>query len=98
MELLHRREAKRRGETLAWGHPQNTLIKQTPGFLYQPIDEMRDYFGEQVTMYFSWLGLYTKALASLSILSALRGRLSALSISNRKSVSCGGFLWTHGCL
>jgi hypothetical protein len=53
---------------------------------------MRDYFGEQVTMYFSWLGLYTKALASLSVLSALRGRLSALRISNRKSVSYGGFL------
>ena len=86
------------GKTLAWGHPQNTPAKQTPGFLYQPIDEMRDYFGEQVTMYFSWLGPYTKVLASLSILSALRGRLSALSISNRKSVSCGGFLWTHGCL
>ena len=29
---------------------------------YQPLEEIRDYFGDEVGMYFSWLGTYTKAL------------------------------------
>ena len=34
---------------------------RTSGPFYQPIDELRDYFGDQVGMY-SWLELYTRAL------------------------------------
>jgi|EP01046_Picozoa_sp_COSAG06_P012677 hypothetical protein len=30
---------------------------------YQPIEEVRDYFGDEVALYFSWLGMYTSALA-----------------------------------
>jgi hypothetical protein len=37
------------------------------GFLHQPIDEIRDYFGDGTGMYFSWLEVYTKALAMASI-------------------------------
>jgi len=37
-----------------WGIPT--------GFLYQPIDQIRDYFGDGTAMYFSWLETYTKAL------------------------------------
>eukprot|EP01050_Picozoa_sp_SAG11_P007625 SAG11_NODE_642_length_8006_cov_6.996965_6_plen_64_part_00 len=34
---------------------------------YQPIDEVRDYFGDDLGLYFSWLGMYTKALNIMSI-------------------------------
>lgn len=34
---------------------------------YQPIEEVRDYFGDEVALYFSWLGMYTSALAVNSI-------------------------------
>ena len=37
------------------------------GFLHQPIDEIRDYFGDGTGMYFSWLDVYTRALAMASI-------------------------------
>ena len=30
--------------------------------LYQPIDEVRDYFGDEVALYFAWLGIYTRML------------------------------------
>lgn len=29
---------------------------------FQPIDEIRDYFGDEVAMYFAWLGVYTRSL------------------------------------
>ncbi|XP_046403145.1 anoctamin-5-like isoform X2 [Ischnura elegans] len=28
----------------------------------QPLDEIREYFGDEVALYFAWLGLYTKSL------------------------------------
>lgn len=37
----------------------------------QPIDEIRDYFGEEIAMYFAWLGFYTFALWILSIIGIL---------------------------
>lgn len=60
------------GNTLAMGHPG--LIEQPvrflgvpTGFLHQPIDEIRDYFGDGTAMYFSWLEMYAKALWVASI-------------------------------
>ena len=35
--------------------------------VYQPIEEIRDYFGDDVGLYFSWLGVYTKALFVMSL-------------------------------
>ena len=35
---------------------------------YQPIEEIRDYFGDDVGLYFSWLGTYTQALLLQSTL------------------------------
>jgi hypothetical protein len=58
--------------TLAMGDP--ALVEQPvsflgvpTGFLHQPIDEIRDYFGDGTAMYFSWLELYAKALWIASI-------------------------------
>eukprot|EP01043_Picozoa_sp_COSAG02_P026908 COSAG02_NODE_1564_length_11912_cov_7.524676_2_plen_1114_part_00 len=40
-----------------------------PGsLLYQPLEEIRDYFGDDVGLYFAWLGLYTKMLIPNTVL------------------------------
>lgn len=36
-------------------------------FKYQPINAIKDYFGEEVALYFSWLGLYTSFLLPAAI-------------------------------
>eukprot|EP01047_Picozoa_sp_COSAG01_P017372 COSAG01_NODE_917_length_12755_cov_11.197851_6_plen_182_part_00 len=56
---------------LPLGHPDRTLETIQFGFLYQPLDDVRDYFGDDNGMYFSWLGTYTKALVSASILGVI---------------------------
>lgn len=38
---------------------------------YQPLEEIRDYFGDDVGLYFSWLGTYTQALLLQSTLGML---------------------------
>ena len=38
---------------------------------YQPIDEIRDYFGEHVALYFAWLGLYTRSLTYPMVLGCI---------------------------
>ena len=35
---------------------------------YQPLEEIRDYFGDTIGLYFSWLGTYTRALFAFSLL------------------------------
>ena len=34
---------------------------------YQPLEEIRDYFGDDLGLYFSWIGLYTRMLTVCSI-------------------------------
>lgn len=38
---------------------------------FQPIDQVRDYFGEHVALYFAWLGLYTRYLTYPMLLGML---------------------------
>ncbi|KAG9285121.1 hypothetical protein G9A89_008468 [Geosiphon pyriformis] len=38
---------------------------------FQPLDEVRDYFGEKYGMYFAWLGLYTTWLLVATILGCI---------------------------
>ena len=42
-------------------HPENEP-RQQPAMLWQPIDEIRDYFGDHVAIYFAWMELYTRGL------------------------------------
>ncbi|XP_071443817.1 anoctamin-6-like [Hetaerina americana] len=34
----------------------------------QPLDEIREYFGDEVALYFAWLGLYTKSLIPAAVM------------------------------
>ena len=36
-------------------------------YKYQPLDHIRDYFGEKIAIYFAWLGFYTGWLLPASI-------------------------------
>lgn len=52
----------------------------------QPLDEIKDYFGAQVALYFAWLGFYSKMLlgpAVLGVVTILFGL--ATMFSNRIS-------------
>eukprot|EP01052_Picozoa_sp_SAG31_P026523 SAG31_NODE_2409_length_5754_cov_2.321485_2_plen_1028_part_00 len=55
---------------IAYHDPDNVPTGQF-GPLYQPIDEIRDYFGEEVAIYFAWLGCYTSSLTYPAILGVL---------------------------
>ena len=39
--------------------------------MYQPLDEIRDYFGDDNAIYFSWLATYTKALGIAGIFGSI---------------------------
>jgi hypothetical protein len=36
-------------------------------FKYQPLPEIRAYFGDKMAMYFAWLGFYTTMLVPLAL-------------------------------
>lgn len=40
-------------------------------FKFQPIDEIKDYFGVQFALYFAWLGFYTYMLLPASFVGIL---------------------------
>ena len=40
-------------------------------YKYQPIDHIRDYFGEKISLYFAWLGAYTHWLLFPTIVGVL---------------------------
>ena len=54
-----------RSGALSVYHPENEAKKQFGWCtfpLWQPIDEVRDYFGDVVGLYFAWMEVYTSAL------------------------------------
>uniref|UniRef100_A0AAY4BQF6 Anoctamin n=1 Tax=Denticeps clupeoides TaxID=299321 RepID=A0AAY4BQF6_9TELE len=40
-------------------------------FKYQPVDLIRRYFGEQIGLYFAWLGVYTQLLIPASVIGVI---------------------------
>ena len=52
---------------LSYFHPENGEVTRFALF-YQPLNEIRDYFGDEVAMYFAWLEVYTRALVVPSVL------------------------------
>eukprot|EP01048_Picozoa_sp_COSAG05_P013010 COSAG05_NODE_1345_length_5128_cov_2.221316_3_plen_1405_part_00 len=47
------------------------LKKNQWAYGYQPIDEIRDYFGDSIALYFCWLGLYVQSLVLPSVVGLL---------------------------
>lgn len=41
--------------------------KWSKWYKYQPIDHIREYFGEKIAIYFAWLGFYTAWLIPAAI-------------------------------
>jgi hypothetical protein len=56
-----------RGAHYSW---DNADVQQS-ALWYQPIDEIRDYFGVEIALYFAWLGIYTQALVWPAVLGVL---------------------------
>eukprot|EP00058_Branchiostoma_floridae_P028493 XP_002613984.1 hypothetical protein BRAFLDRAFT_67435 [Branchiostoma floridae] len=50
-------------------------------YKYQPLDHIREYFGEKIGIYFAWLGLYTAWLLPASIVGLMVFLYGVLSIS-----------------
>ena len=50
-------------------YPNNPELQWS--YSYQPIDAIRDYFGDAVALYFSWLGIYVQSLVWSSIMGVL---------------------------
>lgn len=46
---------------------QHAYVVPQPAILYQPIDEIRDYFGDEVAIYFAWMAVFTRALVFPSL-------------------------------
>eukprot|EP01118_Nematostelium_gracile_P007789 TRINITY_DN2553_c0_g1_i3.p1 TRINITY_DN2553_c0_g1~~TRINITY_DN2553_c0_g1_i3.p1 ORF type:complete len:614 (+),score=155.14 TRINITY_DN2553_c0_g1_i3:501-2342(+) len=59
-------EDKRKELLQEWGNPKKLLSRQ-------PIDKIRNYFGEEIALYFAWLGFYTNWLIYASILGVFCG-------------------------
>jgi hypothetical protein len=50
---------------------ERRVFKFPYSLIYQPLEEIRDYFGDDVGLYFAWLGQYTKSLGMMSITGVL---------------------------
>ncbi|CAF1002327.1 unnamed protein product [Adineta ricciae] len=55
-------------------------------YKYQPLDLIREYFGEKVSLYFAWLGLYTTWLISASLVGVLVFMFGFIYLSNNLPV------------
>jgi hypothetical protein len=53
------------------GDGSEKVTKRQWAYAYQPIDEIRDYFGDSVALYFCWLGCYVKALVFPAVVGVL---------------------------
>ncbi|XP_023039178.1 anoctamin-9 isoform X1 [Piliocolobus tephrosceles] len=68
------------------GHLKKTWAGWRHMFRKQPIDEIRNYFGEKVALYFAWLGWYTYMLVPAA-LTGLLVFLSGFSLFEASQIS-----------
>jgi len=57
------------------------------GMWAQPYDEIRDYFGEQIALYFRFVGFYTKALVFPACCGTILGVLYSLSLGTNDKMA-----------
>lgn len=48
-------------------HPHNEKVKHF-ALMYNPVGEIRDYFGDEIALYFAWVGMYVQCLVFPSTL------------------------------
>uniref|UniRef100_A0AAR2IQU6 Anoctamin n=1 Tax=Pygocentrus nattereri TaxID=42514 RepID=A0AAR2IQU6_PYGNA len=67
---------------------------------YQPLDHIREYFGEKVALYFAWLGFYTGWLLPAAVVGFLLSLfgiwLMVTDVPARKAMSHAGILFDNG--
>nr|XP_054949860.1 anoctamin-9 isoform X3 [Pan paniscus] len=68
------------------GHLKKTWARWRHMFREQPVDEIRNYFGEKVALYFVWLGWYTYMLVPAA-LTGLLVFLSGFSLFEASQIS-----------
>ena len=51
-------------------------------YKYQPLDHIRNYFGEKIAIYFAWLGFYTAWLVPAMVVGVLVFLYGLLTVSN----------------
>ncbi|XP_054293625.1 anoctamin-9 isoform X2 [Pongo pygmaeus] len=68
------------------GHLKKTWARWRHMFRKQPVDEIRNYFGEKVALYFVWLGWYTYMLVPAA-LTGLLVFLSGFSLFEASQIS-----------
>ena len=56
-------------------------------FKFQPMDHIKDYFGEQIALYFSWLGFYNHALIFASLFGVIVTIYGLVTLSNNPIVN-----------
>ncbi|XP_021119725.1 anoctamin-9 isoform X3 [Heterocephalus glaber] len=86
---LHRGEEDLRAKWAQWRNM----------FQEQPIDAIRDYFGEKVALYFAWLGWYTYMLVPAAVVGLIIF-LSGFALFNSSQISkeiCGAANDTFMC-
>uniref|UniRef100_A0A665X608 Anoctamin n=1 Tax=Echeneis naucrates TaxID=173247 RepID=A0A665X608_ECHNA len=57
-------------------------------FKYQPLDHIREYFGEKIALYFAWLGFYTAWLLPAAVVGTLVFVSGVMSIENPSKEIC----------
>ncbi|XP_071943623.1 anoctamin-4-like isoform X4 [Antedon mediterranea] len=73
---LHDGDYKSEHSILSGAQNDRHLLHETWGrfgmwYKFQPLDQIRAYFGEKIALYFAWLGFYTYMLVPASILGLL---------------------------
>ncbi|XP_077494204.1 anoctamin 1 isoform X3 [Amblyomma americanum] len=55
-------------------------------FRYQPLDDVRRYFGVKIGLYFAWLGFYTTMLVPASVLGLICFMYGVITLGNHRPV------------
>lgn len=55
--MLELRRCKERGTTF---DPDSTLLKKSMKLWFVPVDLVRDYYGDEIAIYFEWMNFFQR--------------------------------------